>query len=105
MEVSTMTITSPPHSVVHKLFARPLRVTSHPEAVPERPLKIPRRIDHPATAAGVANELLWRRREDVILAQYLDAGIPSLAVSFSQSAGSERLACQPARSSPWSRPA
>ncbi|MGP0111114.1 MAG: JAB domain-containing protein [Acidimicrobiales bacterium] len=47
-------------------------MTSHPEAVPDRQLNIPRRIDDPATAAQVALDLLRSRREDVTLALYLD---------------------------------
>jgi DNA repair protein RadC len=70
-EVSTMTITSPIHSFFRALTARS-RVTSHPEALQERHLNIPRRIDDPATAARLARELLHSRREDLTLALYMD---------------------------------
>jgi hypothetical protein len=92
-----MTITSPLHSFIRELFARRRRVTSHPEAIPERQLNIPRRIDDPATAAGVANDLLRRRREDVIVATYLDdrhrlAGHANLAIGW---VGAARLSARP----------
>jgi DNA repair protein RadC len=70
-EVSTMTITSPLHSFFRALTARS-RAASHPEALQERHLNIPRRIDDPATAARLARELLHSRREDITLALYMD---------------------------------
>ena len=70
-EVSTMTITSPLHSFFQALTARS-RIASHPEALQERHLNIPRRIDNPATAARLARELLHSRREDITLALYMD---------------------------------
>jgi DNA repair protein RadC len=70
-EVSTMTITSPIHSFFRALIARS-RTASHPEALQERHLNIPRRIDDPATAARLARELLHSRREDITLVLYMD---------------------------------
>jgi DNA repair protein RadC len=70
-EVSTMTITSPIHSFFRALSARS-RAARHPEALQERHLNIPRRIDDPATAARFARELLHSRREDITLALYMD---------------------------------
>jgi DNA repair protein RadC len=66
-----MTITSPFHSFFRALTARS-RTASHPEALQERHLNIPRRIDNPATAARLARELLHSRREDITLALYMD---------------------------------
>jgi DNA repair protein RadC len=70
-EVSTMTITSPIHSFFRALTARS-RTASHPEALQECHLNIPRRIDDPATAARLARELLHSRREDITVALYMD---------------------------------
>jgi DNA repair protein RadC len=70
-EVSTMTITSPVHNFFRALTARS-RAASHSEALQERHLNIPRRIDDPATAARLARELLHSRREDITLALYMD---------------------------------
>jgi len=66
-----MTITSSLHSFFRALTARS-RTASHPEALQERHLNIPRRIDNPATAAKLARELLHSRREDITLALYMD---------------------------------
>jgi DNA repair protein RadC len=66
-----MTITSPIHSFLRALTSRS-RAASHPEALQERHLNIPRRIDDPATAARLARELLHSRREDITLALYMD---------------------------------
>ena len=66
-----MTITSPIHNLFRALTARS-RTASHPEALQERHLNIPRRIDNPATAARLARELLHSRREDITLALYMD---------------------------------
>lgn len=70
-EVSTLTITSPIHSFFRALTARS-RAASHPEALQERHLNTPRRIDDSATAARLARELLHSRREDITLALYMD---------------------------------
>jgi DNA repair protein RadC len=70
-EVSTMTITSPLNNLFRALTARS-RTASHPEALQERHLYIPRRIDNPATAVRLARELLHSRREDITLALYMD---------------------------------
>jgi hypothetical protein len=96
-EVNTMTVASPLHSFIRELFARRRRVTSHREAVPERQLNIPRRIDDPATTAGVANDLLQHRREDVVLAPCLDnrhrlVGPAVLAIGW---IGAARLSARP----------
>jgi hypothetical protein len=69
-EVSTMTITSPIHAFFRALT--PQSRASHPEALQERRLNIPRRIDNPATTARLARELLHSRREDITLAHYMD---------------------------------
>ena len=66
-----MTITSPIHIFFRALTARSW-AASHPEALQERHLNIPRRIDDPATAARLARELLHSRREDITLALYMD---------------------------------
>ena len=66
-----MTITSPLHSFFRALTALS-RTASHPEALQERHLNIPRRIDNPVTAARLARELLHSRREDITLALYMD---------------------------------
>ena len=66
-----MTITAPIHSFIRALTARS-RAASHPEALQERHLNVPRRIDDPATAARLARELLHSRREDITLALYMD---------------------------------
>ena len=68
---STMTITSPIHSIFRVLTTRS-RTASHPETRQERHLNIPRRIDDPATAARLARELLHGRREDITLVLYMD---------------------------------
>ena len=44
----------------------------HPEALQERHLTLPRRIDDPASAASTARALLLNRREDVTLVLYMD---------------------------------
>ena len=66
-----MTITSPIHSFFRALTARS-RAASHPEALQERHLNIPRRIDDPASAARLTHELLHSRREDITLVLYMD---------------------------------
>jgi len=71
-EVSTMTITSPLHSFFRSLNRTRSRVPSHPEALQERHLTLPRRIDDPASAASTARALLCNRREDVTLVLYMD---------------------------------
>jgi hypothetical protein len=92
-----MTTTPPLHSFIREPFAPPRWVTSHPEAVPECQLNIPRRVVDPATAAWVAIDLLQRRREDVILALYLDdrhrlVGRAILAIGW---VGASRLSARP----------
>lgn len=64
-EVSTMTITSPIHSFFRSLNRSRSRVQSYPEALQERHLTLPRRINDPASAASAARALLLNRREDV----------------------------------------
>lgn len=71
-EVSTMTITSPLHSFFRNLNRNRSRVPSHPEALQERHLTLPRRIDDPGSAASTARALLCNRREDVTLVLYMD---------------------------------
>jgi DNA repair protein RadC len=71
-EVSTMTISSPLHSFFRTLTGTRPKVPSHPEALQERHLTLPRRIDDPASAASTARALLLNRREDVTLVLYMD---------------------------------
>ena len=59
------------HSFFRALTGHPCRTASHPDAVPEAGLNLPRRIDDPASAARVARDLLRSRREDVTLVLYM----------------------------------
>jgi hypothetical protein len=68
LEGTTMTPTTSLHSFLRALSGRSCRPASHPDAVPEAGLNLPRRIDDPASAARVARDLLRSRREDVTLA-------------------------------------
>ena len=65
-----MVPTSPIH-ILRKLRHRQVRVT-HPEAVGDASLNLPRRVDGPAAAAQLAADLLRHRREPIVLAHYLD---------------------------------
>ena len=70
---------------------------SHPDAVSEDRLSLPRRIDDPATAARVAREILRNRKEDVTLVLYRDdrhrfVGHAIVAVGWVQAA---RLSAHP----------
>jgi DNA repair protein RadC len=47
-------------------------MASHPDAVPEAGLNLPRRIDDPASAARVARDLLRFRRENVTVVLYMN---------------------------------
>jgi DNA repair protein RadC len=47
-------------------------VPSHPEALQERQLTLPHRIDDPESAASTARALLCNRKEDVTLVLYMD---------------------------------
>jgi len=69
---TTMTPASSIHSFFRSLTGRSYRTASHPDAVPEAGLNLPRRIDGPASAARVARGLLRSRREEVTIALYLD---------------------------------
>jgi len=62
-----MTIASPLNSFFHSLTGTRPKVPSHPEALQERQLTLPRRIDDPASAASTARALLCNRREVVTL--------------------------------------
>ncbi|SHE37304.1 RadC-like JAB domain-containing protein [Ferrithrix thermotolerans DSM 19514] len=56
-----------------RTFFRPRKEpASHPEALQERHLTLPRRIDDPASAASTARALLLNRREDVTLVLCMD---------------------------------
>ena len=56
-----------------RTFFRPRKASAtHPEALQERHLTLPRRIDDPASAASAARALLLNRREDVTLVLYMD---------------------------------
>jgi DNA repair protein RadC len=85
------------HSFFRALTGRSCRMASHPEAVPEAGLNLPRRIDDPASAARVARDLLRSRREDVTLVLYVDdrhrfVGHAFVAVGWVQAA---RLSAHP----------
>ena len=85
------------HSFFRALTGRSCRMASHPDAVPEAGLNLPRRIDDPASAARVARDLLRSRREDVILVLYMDdrhrfVGHAIVAVGWVQAA---RLSAHP----------
>ena len=86
------------HSFFRALTGRSSRRTaSHPDAVPEAGLNLPRRIDDPASAARVARDLIRSRREDVTLVLYMDdrhrfVGHAVVAVGWVQAA---RLAAHP----------
>ena len=85
------------NSCFRALTGRSCRMASHPDAVPEAGLNLPRRIDDPAWAARVARDLLRSRREDVTLVLYVDdrhrfVGHAVVAVGWVQAA---RLAAHP----------
>lgn len=72
-------------------------MASHPDAVPEAGLNLPRRIDDPASAARVARDIIRSRREDVTLVLYMDdrhrfVGYAVVAVGWVQAA---RLSAHP----------
>ena len=80
-----------------RTFTRRRRVVRHPDAVPDAPLNLRRRIDGPAAAAQLAGDLLRYRREDITLALYLDdrhrlVGTAIVAVGWVQAA---RLSARP----------
>ena len=77
--------------------SRGVATVSHPDAVPDAQLNLPRRIDDPVTAAQLARDLLRSRREDITLALYLDdqhrlVGTAILTVGWVQAA---RLSARP----------
>jgi DNA repair protein RadC len=85
------------HSFFRALTRRSCRMASHPDAVPEAGLNLPRRIDDPSSAARVARDLLRSRREDVTLVLYMDdrhrlVGHAVLAVGWVQAT---RLSAHP----------
>jgi DNA repair protein RadC len=97
LEGTTMTPTTPLYSFFRALTGRSCRAASHPDAVPEAGLNLPRRIDDPASAARVARDLLRSRREDVTLVLYMDdrhrfVGHAIVAVGWVQAA---RLSAHP----------
>jgi len=94
---TTMVPTTSLHSFFRALTGRSCRTASHPDAVPEAGLNLPRRIDDPSSAARVARDLLRSRREDVTLVLYMDdrhrlVGHAVLAVGWVQAA---RLTAHP----------
>jgi DNA repair protein RadC len=96
LEGTTMVPTSPLRIILRTLRRRPVRV-SHPDAVGDAPLNLPRRVDGPAAAAQLAAELLLHHREDITLAVYLDGkhrlcGTAILAVGWVQAV---RLSARP----------
>ena len=87
------------HSFFRALTGRSCRTASHPDAVPEAGLNLPRRIDDPASVSRLARDLLRGRREDLTLALYLDdrhrfVGHAIVAVGWVQEA---RLSALPIR--------
>ena len=63
---------TPLHILIRALTGRSRWTASHPDAVSESGLRLPRRIDDPASASRLARDLLRGRREDLTLALYLD---------------------------------
>ena len=85
------------HSFFRALTGRSWRTASHPDAVSEEGLNLPRRIDDPASASRVARDLIRSRRVDVTLVLYMDdrhrfVGHAVAAVGWVQAA---RLAARP----------
>ena len=84
---------------IRSLF-RPRRIRggpSHPNAVSEASLNLPRRIDDPTSAAQLTRDLLRNHREDITMALYLDdrhrlVGTAILTVGWAQAA---RLSARP----------
>ena len=84
---------------IRSLF-RPRRVgggSSHPDAVSEASLNLPRRIDDPTSAAQLTRDLLRNHREDITMALYLDdrhrlVGTAILTIGWVQAA---RLSARP----------
>lgn len=83
---------------IRSLF-RPRRVgiNSHPDAVSEASLNLPRRIDDPTSAAQLTRDLLRNHREDITMALYLDdrhrlVGTAILTIGWVQAA---RLSARP----------
>jgi DNA repair protein RadC len=70
LEGTTMVPTS--LTRIRTIFRPRKESASHPEALQERHLTLPRRIDDPASAASTARALLCNRREDVTLVLYMD---------------------------------
>lgn len=60
------------HILFRVLTGRSRWTASHPDTVSEAGLRLPRRIDDPASASRLARDLLRGRREDLTLALYLD---------------------------------
>ena len=70
---------------------------SHPDAVSEASLNLPRRIDDPTSAAQLTRDLLRNHREDITMALYLDdrhrlVGTAILTIGWVQAA---RLSARP----------
>jgi len=88
-----------PTTLLHfrALTGRSRRMVSHPDAVPEAGLNLPRRIDDSASTARVARDLLRSRREDVVLVLFMDDRHALSGMPWSPSAGSRLLGSQPAR--------
>jgi len=94
LEGTTMVPTSFPR--IRSLF-RPRRGYSHPGAVPEASLNLPRRVDDPRSVAQLTRDLLRHHREDITMALYLDdrhrlVGTVILTVGWVQAA---RLSARP----------
>jgi len=97
LEGTTMVPTSVTR--IRSLF-RPRRVragASHPDAVSEASLNLPRRIDDPTSAAQLTRDLLRNHREDITMVLYLDdrhrlVGTAILTIGWVQAA---RLSARP----------
>ena len=53
---------------IRTMFRPRTRLGSHPDAVPEASLNLPRRIDDPTSAAQLTRDLLRNHREDITIA-------------------------------------
>ena len=95
LEGTTMVPTSFPR--IRSLFRPRGGGYTHPDAVPEVSLNLPRRVDDPRSAAQLNRDLLRHHREDITMALYLDdrhrlVGTAILTVGWVQAA---RLSARP----------
>jgi hypothetical protein len=71
-EGTTIAPTTSLDSLFGALTGRSFRAASHPDAVPEPGLSLPRRIDNPASATRVARDLLRSRPENATLVLHIN---------------------------------